>query len=156
MAETGNWSLEFDADRVAWLVCDMPGTSTNVLSAGVLRELAVQIGTIAANNAAGVVVRSAKPNGFVAGADIKEFLKIESPEQGYELVRAGQAVLQSLSSLPCPSVAALNGFVLGGGLELALACTFESRPTMRRCPWVCPRCCSDCIRGSAARCAPCN
>jgi 3-hydroxyacyl-CoA dehydrogenase / enoyl-CoA hydratase / 3-hydroxybutyryl-CoA epimerase len=125
MAETGNWSLEFDADRVAWLVCDMPGTSTNVLSAGVLRELAVQLGTIAANKPAGVVVRSAKSNGFVAGADIKEFLKIESAEQGYELVRAGQAVLESLSSLPCPSVAALNGFVLGGGLELALACTYR-------------------------------
>jgi 3-hydroxyacyl-CoA dehydrogenase / enoyl-CoA hydratase / 3-hydroxybutyryl-CoA epimerase len=125
MAEAGNWSLEFDADRVAWLVCDMPGTSTNVLSAAVLRELAVQLGTIAANKPAGVVVRSAKSNGFVAGADIKEFLKIESPVQGYELVRAGQAVLESLSSLPCPSVAALNGFVLGGGLELALACTYR-------------------------------
>jgi len=125
MAETANWSLEFDSDRVAWLVCDVPGTSTNVLSAGVLRELAVQLRAIAANEAAGVVIRSAKSNGFVAGADIKEFLKIESPAQGYELVRAGQAVFESLSALPCPSVAALNGFVLGGGLELALACTYR-------------------------------
>ncbi|HEY1314071.1 MAG TPA: 3-hydroxyacyl-CoA dehydrogenase NAD-binding domain-containing protein [Steroidobacteraceae bacterium] len=125
MAQSRNWSLEFDSDRVAWLVCDMPGTSTNVLSAGVLRELALQLGTVAANKAAGLVVRSAKSNGFIAGADIKEFLKIESPEQGYELVRAGQAVLESLSSLPCPSVAALNGFALGGGLELALACTYR-------------------------------
>lgn len=125
MADSGNWSLEFDADRVAWLCCDIPGTSTNVLSAGVLRELAGHLGTIVAEQPAGVVVRSGKANGFVAGADIKEFLQIENPKQGYELVRAGQAVFDALSSLPCPSVAALHGFVLGGGLELALACTYR-------------------------------
>ncbi len=71
------------------------------------------------------MIRSAKPNGFVAGADIKEFVQIRTPEQGYELVRAGQAVLQTLEDLPCPSVAALHGFVLGGGLELALACSYR-------------------------------
>jgi len=125
MADSGNWSLEFDTDRVAWLCCDIPGTSTNVLSAGVLRELAGHLGTIVAEQSAGVVVRSGKANGFVAGADIKEFLQIENPKQGYELVRAGQAVFDALSSLPCPSVAALHGFVLGGGLELALACTYR-------------------------------
>src|SRR6266850_2165940 len=63
--------------------------------------------------------------GFIAGADIKEFLKIRTPEEGYELVRAGQTVLQTLADLPCPTVAALHGFALGGGLELALACTYR-------------------------------
>jgi 3-hydroxyacyl-CoA dehydrogenase/enoyl-CoA hydratase/3-hydroxybutyryl-CoA epimerase len=72
-----------------------------------------------------VVIRSAKASGFIAGADIKEFLKIRTPEEGYELVRAGQSVLQTLADLPCPSVAALHGFALGGGLELALACTYR-------------------------------
>jgi 3-hydroxyacyl-CoA dehydrogenase/enoyl-CoA hydratase/3-hydroxybutyryl-CoA epimerase len=72
-----------------------------------------------------VVIRSAKTSGFIAGADIKEFLKIRTPEEGYELVRAGQTVLQALEYLPCPSVAALHGFALGGGLELALACTYR-------------------------------
>ncbi len=71
------------------------------------------------------MIRSAKPSGFIAGADIKEFLKIRTPEEGYELVRAGQTVLQALEYLPCPSVAALHGFALGGGLELALACTYR-------------------------------
>ena len=69
--------------------------------------------------------QSAKPSGFIAGADIKEFVKIRSPEAGYELVRAGQSVLQKLEDLPCPSVAALHGFALGGGLELAFACTYR-------------------------------
>src|ERR1700728_4789669 len=125
MADTENWALEIDADRIAWLVCDTPGTSTNVLSAPVLRDLATQLQEIAAKPPAGVVIRSAKASGFIAGADIKEFLKIRTPEEGYELVRAGQAVLQRLEDLPCPSVAALHGFALGGGLELALACTYR-------------------------------
>jgi 3-hydroxyacyl-CoA dehydrogenase / enoyl-CoA hydratase / 3-hydroxybutyryl-CoA epimerase len=125
MADTQTWSLEIDADRIAWLVCDTPGASTNVLSAPVLRDLAAQLEEIAAKPPAGVVIRSAKTSGFIAGADIKEFLKIRTPEEGYELVRAGQTVLQALECLPCPSVAALHGFALGGGLELALACTYR-------------------------------
>jgi 3-hydroxyacyl-CoA dehydrogenase/enoyl-CoA hydratase/3-hydroxybutyryl-CoA epimerase len=125
MADTATWSLELDTDRVAWLVCDTPGTSTNVLSSAVLRDLAAQLADIAALRPAGVVIRSAKAGGFIAGADIKEFLKIRTPEEGYELVRTGQAVLQTLADLPCPSVAALHGFALGGGLELALACTYR-------------------------------
>ena len=125
MADTQTWSLEIDADRIAWLVCDTPGASTNVLSAPVLRDLAAQLEEIAAKPPAGVVIRSAKPGGFIAGADIKEFLKIRTPDEGYELVRAGQTVLQALEYLPCPSVAALHGFALGGGLELALACTYR-------------------------------
>jgi 3-hydroxyacyl-CoA dehydrogenase/enoyl-CoA hydratase/3-hydroxybutyryl-CoA epimerase len=125
MADTHTWSFEIDADRVAWLVCDSPGTSTNVLSAMVLRDLATQLADLATKRPVGVVIRSAKAAGFIAGADIKEFLKIRTPEEGYELVRAGQAVLQTLADLPCPSVAALHGFVLGGGLELALACTYR-------------------------------
>jgi 3-hydroxyacyl-CoA dehydrogenase / enoyl-CoA hydratase / 3-hydroxybutyryl-CoA epimerase len=125
MADPGTWSLEIDPDRVAWLVCDTPEASTNVLSAAVLRDLAALLEDIAAKRPAGVVIRSAKPNGFIAGADIKEFLNIRTSAQGFELVRAGQAVLQQLEDLPCPSVAALHGFVLGGGLELALACTYR-------------------------------
>ena len=125
MADTQTWSLEIDADRIAWLVCDTPGASTNVLSAPVLRDLAAQLEEIAAKPPAGVVIRSAKTSGFIAGADIKEFLKIRTPEEGYELVRAGQTVLQALEYLPCPSVAALHGFALGGGLELALACSYR-------------------------------
>ena len=125
MADTGTWSLEIDADRVAWLTCDTPGTSTNVLSAGVLRDLSVQLADVAAQRPVGVVIRSAKTSGFIAGADIKEFLKIRTPEEGCALVRAGQSVLQTLADLPCPSVAALHGFALGGGLELALACTYR-------------------------------
>lgn len=125
MADTRTWMLQVDADRIAWLTCDTPETSTNVLSAPVLRDLSTQLKDIAAVRPAGVVICSAKPNGFIAGADIKEFLKIRTPEDGYALIRSGQMILQELADLPCPSVAALHGFALGGGLELALACTYR-------------------------------
>ena len=119
------WALEVDSDRIAWLVCDVPDASTNVLSAAVLNDLAGALTRLAQLRPSGVVLRSGKSNGFIAGADIKEFLTIRTPEEGYALVRAGQAVLDQLANLACPSVAALHGFVLGGGLELALACTYR-------------------------------
>jgi 3-hydroxyacyl-CoA dehydrogenase / enoyl-CoA hydratase / 3-hydroxybutyryl-CoA epimerase len=120
-----NWTVEIDAQRIACLTCDMAGASTNVLSGDVVRELAARLTEVAAMHPIGMVVRSAKPNGFIAGADIKEFLKIRNPAEGYELVRAGQAVMQQLEDLPFPTVAALQGFALGGGLELALACDYR-------------------------------
>ncbi|HXA36029.1 MAG TPA: 3-hydroxyacyl-CoA dehydrogenase NAD-binding domain-containing protein [Steroidobacteraceae bacterium] len=125
MADAAAWSVKIDADRIAWLACDMPGASANVLSGAVLRDLAAKLVDIAAQQPAGVVIHSAKRSGFIAGADIKEFVTIRTPEEGYALVRAGQSVLQTLEDLPCPTVAALHGFVLGGGLELALACTYR-------------------------------
>src|SRR3984885_14089314 len=125
MADTDTWSVEFGEGGIAWLVCDTPGSSTNVLSAAVLRDLATQLDDIAAKRPAGVVIRSAKPGGFIAGADIKELFRIKSPEQGFHLVLAGQALLEGLEYLPCPSAAALLGYVLGGRLELALPCSYR-------------------------------
>jgi 3-hydroxyacyl-CoA dehydrogenase / enoyl-CoA hydratase / 3-hydroxybutyryl-CoA epimerase len=125
MTMTGSWRLETDADRIAWLTCDTPGTSTNVLSAAVIKDLAAALEEIARQKPAGVVLGSAKPSGFIAGADIKEFVEIRTPEQGYALVRAGQVVFDALEALPCPTVAALHGFALGGGLELALAANYR-------------------------------
>ncbi len=125
MSENSSWTLEVDTDRIAWLACDVPGSSANVLSAPVLHDLAAALAKVAELRPAGVVVRSAKPSGFIAGADIKEFVQVRTPEDGYRLVRAGQTVLDQLESLPCPSVAAIHGFALGGGLELALACRYR-------------------------------
>ncbi|MEA3174947.1 MAG: 3-hydroxyacyl-CoA dehydrogenase / enoyl-CoA hydratase / 3-hydroxybutyryl-CoA epimerase, partial [Gammaproteobacteria bacterium] len=122
---TTAWSLEIDADRIGWLTCDTPNASTNVLSAAVVRDLAAKLEDVVSQRPNGVIIRSAKANGFIAGADINEFVQIRTPEQGLALVQAGQKVLQQLEDLPCPSVAMLHGFALGGGLELALACTYR-------------------------------
>ncbi|HTC39910.1 MAG TPA: 3-hydroxyacyl-CoA dehydrogenase NAD-binding domain-containing protein [Steroidobacteraceae bacterium] len=120
-----NWTLQVDADRVAWLSADLAGSSANVLSGDMVRELAAKLTEIAALRPIGLVVQSGKAGGFIAGADIKEFVQIRSPAEGYALVRAGQSVMQQLEDLPCPTVAAIRGFALGGGLELALACTYR-------------------------------
>jgi 3-hydroxyacyl-CoA dehydrogenase/enoyl-CoA hydratase/3-hydroxybutyryl-CoA epimerase len=120
-----NWSLSVDTDRIAWLTCDVPDSAVNTLSARVLRELAQRLDEVGGSLPRGLVVRSGKPGGFIAGADIKEFSQVRTPEQGYDLVRAGQAVIQKLADLRCPTVAAVHGYVLGGGLELALACRYR-------------------------------
>jgi 3-hydroxyacyl-CoA dehydrogenase/enoyl-CoA hydratase/3-hydroxybutyryl-CoA epimerase len=119
------WRMERDGDGIVWLIADKPGTSTNVLSSHVLRELNGLLEQIASAVPKGVVVLSAKKGGFIAGADIKEFTGITSAESGYRLIHAGQQVFDRLESLPCPTVAAIHGFALGGGLELALACRYR-------------------------------
>jgi 3-hydroxyacyl-CoA dehydrogenase/enoyl-CoA hydratase/3-hydroxybutyryl-CoA epimerase len=91
----------------------------------VLQELAELLSEISRAKPVGVVIRSAKRSGFVAGADIKEFLDLRTPEEAYTLIRRGQQVLDRLESLECPSVAVIHGFALGGGLELALAATYR-------------------------------
>jgi 3-hydroxyacyl-CoA dehydrogenase / enoyl-CoA hydratase / 3-hydroxybutyryl-CoA epimerase len=126
MTETASaWRMERDGDDIVWLTADKPGTSTNVLSSQVLRELDALLDRIASPPPRGLVVLSAKQSGFIAGADIKAFSGITSPESGYRLIHAGQQVFDRLEALPCPTVAALQGFALGGGLELALACRYR-------------------------------
>ena len=68
---------------------------------------------------------SAKNRSFVMGADIKEFTAIETVERAREVVRLGQQLMDKLEDLPCPTVAVINGFCLGGGLELAMACDYR-------------------------------
>jgi 3-hydroxyacyl-CoA dehydrogenase / enoyl-CoA hydratase / 3-hydroxybutyryl-CoA epimerase len=125
MNEPAAWTLERDSEGIAWLSLDKPGTSANVLSSGVLRELGTLLQGLQRDPPTGVVVLSGKKSGFIAGADIKEFTGIASAEDGYSLIRSGQQVLDQLEALPCPSVAAIHGFALGGGLELALACRYR-------------------------------
>jgi 3-hydroxyacyl-CoA dehydrogenase/enoyl-CoA hydratase/3-hydroxybutyryl-CoA epimerase len=119
------WKVQRDGDGIVWLIADKPGTSANVLSSHVLRELDAALDEVSRARPRGVVVISDKKSGFIAGADIKEFTGITSAESGYRLIRAGQRVFDRLEALPCPTVAAIHGFALGGGLELALACRYR-------------------------------
>jgi 3-hydroxyacyl-CoA dehydrogenase/enoyl-CoA hydratase/3-hydroxybutyryl-CoA epimerase len=124
-ASTPYWKLSIDADNVAWLDFDKPSASTNTLSRAAMIELGNRLAEIESRRPRALIVASAKQSGFIAGADIKEFTSLTDVEEAYELVRAGQKVLDRLAALPCPTVAAVNGFTLGGGLELALACQYR-------------------------------
>jgi len=119
------WKMDRDADGIVWLTLDKPGSSTNVLGRAILEELGALLEPLTAEPPKGVVIRSGKANGFVAGADIKEFTGFKSATDAYALIRGGQLVFDRLEALPCPTVAAIQGFALGGGLELALACRYR-------------------------------
>jgi 3-hydroxyacyl-CoA dehydrogenase/enoyl-CoA hydratase/3-hydroxybutyryl-CoA epimerase len=120
-----NWTLERDADGIAWLTLDRPGASANSLSRVVMEELAGHLQALHAAPPRGLIVRSGKRGSFVAGADIKEFTALTDFESARTLIRGGQSVLDALEALPCPTVALIEGFALGGGLELALACRYR-------------------------------
>ena len=125
LAATPHWTWSVDADGIGWLGADRAGASTNVLSAEVLQSLDLVLAEVERDCPRGIIVWSAKENGFIAGADITQFKTLQTPEQGYTLIRAGQQVIDRLARLPCPTVAAIHGFALGGGLELALACHYR-------------------------------
>jgi 3-hydroxyacyl-CoA dehydrogenase/enoyl-CoA hydratase/3-hydroxybutyryl-CoA epimerase len=125
MTTPGAWALDTDADGIAWLSFDKPGSSTNVLSRDTLLEFDAHLQKLALSPPRGLVVRSAKASGFIAGADVREFTQLTSTAQAFDMVRAAQAILARLEALPCPTVAIIHGFALGGGFELALACRYR-------------------------------
>jgi 3-hydroxyacyl-CoA dehydrogenase/enoyl-CoA hydratase/3-hydroxybutyryl-CoA epimerase len=117
--------LETDAEGIAWLTLDKADASANSLGSEMMREADEVLRQLEASPPRGVVIRSGKRSGFVAGADINEFTTLQDVAQAERLVKAGQSVIDRFEALPCPTVAAIEGFALGGGLELALACTYR-------------------------------
>ncbi len=119
-----HWRWEKDRNGLAWLTFDKQGESANTFSREALEELGAALETIAAAKPKGLVIRSAKEN-FIAGADINQFTRFKTPEEAVEFTRLGWDTMQKLRDLPFPSTAMVNGFCMGGGLELALACTYR-------------------------------
>jgi 3-hydroxyacyl-CoA dehydrogenase/enoyl-CoA hydratase/3-hydroxybutyryl-CoA epimerase len=118
-----HWRSE-ENQNIATLTLDVEGASANVLSHAVLDELDQLLTTLAGKSLAGVILRSAK-NSFIVGADVNEFRNISDTARAADLARGGQHVFERLAKLPFPSVAVIQGHCLGGGLELALACTYR-------------------------------
>lgn len=128
-----NWKLEEDDDQVLWLCLDKVGASTNVLSKDVLEELEGILDQLQSKNASGLIIHSAKKNGFLAGADIAELTKLKTTDAAFEKLRYGQTVFSKIENLPFPTLALIHGFCLGGGLELALACTYRVAEKSEKC-----------------------
>ncbi len=120
-----HWKIETDGNGVLWLCLDAAEAKVNVLSSEVLLELNDVLDPLTRKAPAGLVLWSGKDRSFVMGADIKEFVKIDSVERAREVVRLGQQLMDKMAALNCPTVAVINGFCLGGGLELALACDYR-------------------------------
>ncbi len=118
------WSLEVDGDRIAWLTFDKPGASANSLSRAAMEQLDEWLTGVQRASPRGLVICSAKA-GYIAGADIGEFGQVRSPDEAVPFVRAAHAILARLEAMPFPTVAAINGYCLGGGLELAMACRYR-------------------------------
>lgn len=96
----------------------------NALSFAVIEDIAAHLGTVARSDARALIITGAGTKAFCAGADIKELRGRELMAQK-RATRRGQEVFAMIDRLPMPSIAAINGYAFGGGLELALSCTFR-------------------------------
>src|SRR5205809_1031292 len=121
---TKHWHWETDRDGLAWLTFDKQGESANTFSREALEQLSAALEEIRRADPKGLVIRSAK-EGFIAGADVEEFTRFKSPAEAMSFVRLGWDAFQALRELPFPTTAMVNGFCMGGGVELALACRYR-------------------------------
>jgi 3-hydroxyacyl-CoA dehydrogenase/enoyl-CoA hydratase/3-hydroxybutyryl-CoA epimerase len=117
--------LRRDGDGIAWLAFDRAGSATNTLSAEVLAEFTAALDALDHDPPKGLVITSAKPAGFIAGADIAEFTRIAAAADARALVERGWRLFGRLARVGFPTVALIRGHCLGGGLELALACRYR-------------------------------
>jgi 3-hydroxyacyl-CoA dehydrogenase/enoyl-CoA hydratase/3-hydroxybutyryl-CoA epimerase len=120
-----NWRLRTDEDGIAWLLFDKKDASANTISADVLTELDAVLEKLEHDRPRGLVIRSAKRGGFIAGADIAQFPGVTDPAPIEALLTRGHAVLDRLDRLPLPTIAVIHGYCLGGGLEVVLACDYR-------------------------------
>lgn len=117
--------LEIDDERVATLTFDQPDSSANLFNQATLNELNERLAQIeSADDLAGLIICSAKPNIFIAGADLREFSETQGAALS-DLITLGQNVIDRLASLPIATVAAINGACAGAGCELTLACDWR-------------------------------
>ncbi|MGX0876550.1 3-hydroxyacyl-CoA dehydrogenase/enoyl-CoA hydratase/3-hydroxybutyryl-CoA epimerase [Roseovarius sp. MBR-154] len=118
------WQSGVDANGIAWLVLDRPGQSVNTISQTVLQGLSDHLERLETDRPKAVVIRSAKLDGFAAGADITGFDDL-SDEGAEDLLKQGHDILDRLAALDCPTICVTHGAALGAGFELALACDWR-------------------------------
>lgn len=112
-------------DELVWLTLDVKDEAANVINPAVITELSTACDEIRGmSGIKGMIISSGKASGFIAGADVKKFTEIKDHAQALKYIHAGQAVCQEIEDLPIPTVAMVQGFCMGGGLEIALSCDY--------------------------------
>ena len=120
-------------DGFARLELNLPDSRVNKLTADVMRALDVALASLEGQERVrGLVILSRKEGNWIAGADVEEIRRLSTAEEARQLSATGQRVFTRLARLSVPSVAAIDGACLGGGLELALACTLRVASTSPR------------------------
>ncbi len=118
------FTYEITSDKIAILTFDLPGQKVNKLTSPVMEELNGMLDELAQKREiVALVLRSGKEGNFIVGADIAEIRDLTDPAAAEQLALRGQTILAKLENLPFPTVAAIHGPCMGGGLELALSCT---------------------------------
>jgi 3-hydroxyacyl-CoA dehydrogenase/enoyl-CoA hydratase/3-hydroxybutyryl-CoA epimerase len=127
MSNFKHWRLEREADDsgVAWAILDTADSSTNTLGADVMAELGLILDECAKHPPKGLIFTSAKEAGFIAGANIEEFVASDTPEKALALVKRGWDLYNRLAAVSYPTLALVRGHCMGGGTELALACRYR-------------------------------
>lgn len=121
MSDYTHFDLSFDDDGVAWLAMDAKGRSVNVFAQEVMAELIAAIDEIAARTPAGFVFSSAKPRGFIFGADVNEFARFATAAEVEAHIADVLGCFAAIEAMGCPTVILIDGICVGGGFELALA-----------------------------------
>ena len=116
-----HWRLEHDMDEVAWLTLDRADERQNSLSNEVMLELRDIVDHLESTPPKGLVLQSGKPGSFIMGADIREFGDVNDAEEAADHIRQAHQLFNRIENFDFPTVVAIEGFCLGGGLELALA-----------------------------------
>ena len=121
--EYKHWTINTDENNICWLLFDYQDASSNVLATPALNELNDILDNIDQSHTQAVVFKSAKKAGFIAGANIKEFVG-QDYKGALELITLGHEVMNKIEALKCNTVSLIHGFSMGGGTELALACNY--------------------------------
>src|ERR1700680_571840 len=105
-----HFKLTRDGDGIAWLLFDREGSSANTLSADVIEELDTVLAALEGQRPTGIVIRSAKKSGFIAGADVNEFRGASDPGPVETGIGRAPGVVDRLEALKIPTVAVIHGF----------------------------------------------
>jgi 3-hydroxyacyl-CoA dehydrogenase/enoyl-CoA hydratase/3-hydroxybutyryl-CoA epimerase len=120
-----HWQVHTDTDGLAWITIDVADSAANTLGSEVLSEFAQVLDAMDRIKPVGMVIRSGKSSGFIAGADLDEYAKIEEVEGIKAIVARNWALFNRLEAMQWPTLALIRGHCMGGGLELSLACRYR-------------------------------